>query len=519
VKVKPTTALRGNIARLWAPQNALLRKVFLHAIALASRDNKRPNRRMKTEPRTGRRPAPDTNHLSRRIILVSVANGIAAVLVVIGVLFWMAGRVNSMAAQSSETLLNSAVSAELRRVEVSTADYAFWDYAHELVSARNSQDLYVDFGSGATEGVTFDFIYILDTDGSPLYAYQTGNRASDLSGFDPNLRAAFYPNVINQPLSEFSVVSSYAYDGDQLAVVAAASIRPDATGNRSATDFPVMIAGRWLTQDLLTDIAKQLLISDVALKNDGMTVSPRQSSLALAGPDGQSIGQIIWTAPRPSTQLLATALPVVFILSVLTLAATLFVGRTTAQQTQAILRQQQIARTDQLTGLMNRAGLEELLTTMPVQVAIATGKIAVLYLDLNDFKQINDNEGHDAGDLALQIFAERVRGALRAKDVVVRLGGDEFICILLDEAPGQTADHIARRIATATAPPVRIGDVAHPLSPAIGVAIGAPGIEWPELLKNADTAMYHAKMSTTQEAVFFADKMQAHLPRVTASAN
>lgn len=449
----------------------------------------------------------DTQHLARRIYSIVAINGLAAIAVVAGFVVWMADAVDALARTNAQALLQSALQAELESVALSTADYALWDAPFEWIAAGDTDALYDNFGSGATISSTFDFIYVLNGTGQPIYGYQSDGTQSDLSIIDANLTSQIYPRIVSEDPSNSTVVTSYhAKDGDIVAV-AGTRIRPDDLGDLTSLDLPVMIAGTRLTAQRLEAVSARLLLRDVSIHNAQDTLDAHRTALSVLSESGTPIAQLSWINARPSEQLLASALPIILGMATLTFLATLLIGRISATQTTAYLRQRHLARTDKLTGLPNRAGLDQILKSEDVAKALETGELAVAYLDLNDFKKLNDREGHDAGDLALQIFAERVRSALRSKDSVIRLGGDEFVCILLDESPGQTAEQVTRRIIANTAPPVRIGDTAHAISPSIGVAIGAPGANWPELLRNADIAMYHAKKSKTFQPVFYAPGM------------
>ncbi len=146
---------------------------------------------------------------------------------------------------------------------------------------------------------------------------------------------------------------------------------------------------------------------------------------------------------------------------------------------------------DPLTGLANRA-----LFIDRVQHALArraTQTLAVLFLDLDDFKTINDSLGHAAGDQVLTAVAERFRGALRPEDTISRLGGDEF-AILLDPADAALVDIVAGRLVDALRSPFEIGGKQVHLAGSIGLAMSGPETRSAdELLRNADVAMYTAK--------------------------
>ncbi len=128
-------------------------------------------------------------------------------------------------------------------------------------------------------------------------------------------------------------------------------------------------------------------------------------------------------------------------------------------------------------------------------------------MDLNEFKALNDTFGHEAGDVALQIMAERLRGAVRSHDILASIGGDEFICLLVEDQPCQAAEQIAERMIARTSIPMHIGDHAHQLNVSIGVAVADGETGWAELLRCADTAMYRAKKDGLNQPVFYASGM------------
>ena len=459
---------------------------------------------METRAKTMHRKFDETQGLPKRIVGTAVANGVVGVVVSVGLALWMAVQVNNLAADNARNLFETALAAELSSIALTTTDYAHWDLAFELVSNRDDDGLYDNFGSGASDSETFDFIYVIDVDGTPIYGYVTDEEGSDIALVDRDLVAQVRPQLLAQPLEPYPLVSEFAVVYGQLAAVATGYIRPDDLGDMTAQDLPIMVAGKWLSEDRLADIGGQILLQNVELHTDGETHA-HEMNLSLLDLMGQTIGHVRWDAPRPGSALLSAILPIVLVLSLLTLAATCHVGRIAAKQTAAFLRERHRARTDKLTGLLNRAGMDELVSGKPMMDALEKGHAAIIYLDLNGFKQLNDRLGHDAGDLALQILAERITGATRETDHSVRLGGDEFLCVLIDPAPCQAASFMAKRIVKATQPAVRIGDDAHIVRPSIGVAVAKPGITWNQLLKNADRAMYRAKVQRTLEPVFYAD--------------
>lgn len=158
----------------------------------------------------------------------------------------------------------------------------------------------------------------------------------------------------------------------------------------------------------------------------------------------------------------------------------------------------QLANFDSLTGLPNRNLLFEHLLRGLQQAHRQRQRLALLLLDLDGFKPVNDTLGHDAGDQLLRQVAERLRQCVRAVDTVARLGGDEFVIILSDLEDGQSAAVVARKISAAIAEPILLGDTTAKVTASIGIALHYPDqpVDMNRalgLLKRADQAMYAAK--------------------------
>ena len=163
------------------------------------------------------------------------------------------------------------------------------------------------------------------------------------------------------------------------------------------------------------------------------------------------------------------------------------------------------ARHDPLTGLANRS-----LFALRVEAALARddNAPAVMFLDLDDFKGVNDTLGHAAGDALLVAVAERLRASLREDDLAARLGGDEF-AVLLEHAPTAVeAERAAERVLGALVAPLRVGGRAVRVRASIGVALASAGADSAdELLRNADLAMYTAKAGGRARCAIFSPGM------------
>jgi diguanylate cyclase (GGDEF)-like protein len=154
----------------------------------------------------------------------------------------------------------------------------------------------------------------------------------------------------------------------------------------------------------------------------------------------------------------------------------------------------EVAATDGLTGLANRFRFSEVLGRGLDRGGRNGHTTAVLLVDMNGFKQVNDTMGHKAGDALLTAFARMLRDGILGSDLAARLGGDEFAVVLHDIGGVANAEAVARRIAAATDEPVMIDGTPVRASVSIGIAVSGPAELSPdELLHRADVAMYHAK--------------------------
>ncbi|MGE4337569.1 MAG: diguanylate cyclase [Pigmentiphaga sp.] len=184
---------------------------------------------------------------------------------------------------------------------------------------------------------------------------------------------------------------------------------------------------------------------------------------------------------------------------------------TALKDTEAAL--QRLAGQDPLTGLPNRRSFTEQLNVALQEVEITGGNLALLFIDLDGFKQINDAHGHDTGDRLLRALAQRLQGRLRQHDLLARLGGDEFIALLRQVQPLKDANEdfrdIAQRLLHAAHEPIEIDALQLQVSASIGAVAHSgqdarprPPLEAAWLLRQADQAMYEAKLNGKNQIVF-----------------
>ena len=152
------------------------------------------------------------------------------------------------------------------------------------------------------------------------------------------------------------------------------------------------------------------------------------------------------------------------------------------------------AHYDALTGLPNRLLFRERFTEELRRVRDGAAGGALLYLDLDDFKQVNDTLGHAAGDRMLTVVGQRLRACVKESDTVARIGGDEFTAVLRELPDAATASTVAQRILDTLAAPIWLGGERREVGVSVGIAaFPGDGLDGDELLHHADAAMYRAK--------------------------
>jgi len=181
-------------------------------------------------------------------------------------------------------------------------------------------------------------------------------------------------------------------------------------------------------------------------------------------------------------------------------------------------RMERMAHYDSLTDLPNRALFGDRLSQALLAVARDPAPLALLLIDLNRFKEVNDTLGHDVGDLLLRQVAMRMHDILRAVDTVARLGGDEF-AVLLPHTNEDGAIAVAHKLLTALTTPIMLQGRAVEVGGSIGIALHPPdGADAAALLRQADVAMYQAKQARSGYVVYRAEQDEHSPTRLTRAA-
>ena len=206
----------------------------------------------------------------------------------------------------------------------------------------------------------------------------------------------------------------------------------------------------------------------------------------------------LWTAVTTSSVLDDDGQPVNYIVSAVDIT----------ELKLAHERMEQLALFDSLTNLANRRLFQDRLEQALQSVARRQTQIALLFLDLDQFKQVNDSLGHDAGDMLLLTVADRLKSCVRTQDTVARLGGDEFTILLHDVSDTKDLTMIAENMLASLKAPIRLKGQEVLISTSIGITTAPADGETPDtLMKNADLALYRAKDKGRDQYDFYTESL------------
>jgi diguanylate cyclase (GGDEF)-like protein len=418
----------------------------------------------------------------------------------------MTRALNQQARESERARVGVAIDNLLGETRVLMLDYAKWEAAVPLIQARDMSWIYDNIGASAIAGSAFQLAILW---GGPFASdigwTEGGPRDPQSDIVDPALVDFVETHLRRIPLNLRRGAEFFAWHEGEIFILAAARIEPDAPAvvadliSRDV-DTPRILMGRRLTGKEIAAIADSSLLTRVALLPEqpvGRDVLP------LPGGDGQPIAYLAWEAPDPGTDVLRQMLP--YFLAVgavvfgLTLLGTGLARRSAAHLVIAEKQASVAARTDALTGLPNRAAFNEVLT----EPALSRER-ALLFLDVNDFKRINDSIGHAAGDQVIVRVAQRLAILAGPDCFLARIGGDEFVIVVTGPGAEARIKRLAEEAQKTLGRRFQVLGNEMRLKTASGYAVHATDdMTGEDLVRQADLAMYEAKRQKGGGAVAF----------------
>jgi diguanylate cyclase (GGDEF)-like protein len=275
-------------------------------------------------------------------------------------------------------------------------------------------------------------------------------------------------------------------------------------------DAPILLAIKRRDQAGLQTIAAQIGLENFRIERGGS--NPGLASLAIPGSAGEAGMTMMWSPQTPGDLMRDRLVPLATTGFLLTLSlfgfVLLYLRWITKDLAKSQARSEQLLGRDPLSGLANRMlfgqRLDEALAALPQ----AQDGLAVLFIDLDRFKDVNDTYGHKAGDELIQLVAQRLVNVIRTSDTLARFGGDEFAIIQTGLRAASDSETLAKRILDALTQPFAISDTQVIVGASIGVALAPEhGDNRETLMRLADTALYQAKSEGRNRYSLFQSRM------------
>ncbi|MBI2720352.1 MAG: bifunctional diguanylate cyclase/phosphodiesterase [Rhizobiales bacterium] len=345
----------------------------------------------------------------------------------------------------------------------------------------------------------YDATFIIDSDGKTVFA-STREDPTDLGRQD--IRTYAGDAVLSMlaslpgPGGRFAKTAAILDTKGRFMVVGAGVIVPrfDEMKASRARQYRLVFA-KVLTPDVLGQLSRQFYLDNLHF---AVSRQPSTDSIALANPLGQVVGRLAWTDHSPGTELRIKFSDVVWALVMLFLGvvgALVYIGWRGFKQAHES-REEAISASprDDLTGLPNRRELMNVLIERLSSVRAKAAGLAVVYADLDGFKEVNDAYGHEVGDQLLKSAAAGFAFLAEGMDLVARLGGDEFAIIVSGPEYRERSRRLAANMIEFLVEPMVFGGRVASVSVSVGIVdVETDKIDVEEVLRRADVAMYAAK--------------------------
>ena len=444
---------------------------------------------------------------------IAVALGVFILaLGIIGLLHWSTTSADDLSRERQQKLVARVLEESTALIGRQQESVTVWDDAVKNLRQAPLDMEWLDgnLGIWLHDFYEHDAAFVLDPDDRPIYTMRDGVRlepqefgsaSGEVLPLVSKLRAAMISGAEkNIPLTQLSHGSAdlLIIDGSPSIV----SVKPIISDSGAIVQEPgaefVHVAIRKLDGSFAEQIDRGYGVDDARFVTTASFL-PGEQWEPLRSNSGMIIGYFAWRPFEPGSAVFARLAPVLAGAAVLMAALVFLLMQRNARRTLELRESneavQHLAFHDVLTGLPNRALFEDRLNhALAVFRRTAERRVALLYLDLDRFKTVNDTLGHAAGDELIREFARRLSASIRASDTAARLGGDEFAIIQSDISSVDDVEELCERIIEAASQPFEIGDSRVHVGVSIGVALaGKDGLDAIELARCADIALYEVK--------------------------
>ncbi len=409
-------------------------------------------------------------------------------------LFWSATSQQNEAAREREaTLIETGLTSTVEYISNNLRDYARWNDAVDNLAIKLDPD-WADqnIGPYLYDIQGYSRTFVIDTKGYTTYSNDGPKRTKEQartvlkSALDPILELL---NSADHGVEERYAALAQLDSGP--AIVAASPILPN-PGTKYPAPYPrrYLIFVKNVDSAVFGKLAEDYDIAPLQFSKK-LATQAELASVILRKENGDLIGELSWAPARPGDTTRDRTLPFLVLIALVTMGLAALVLKIAHRTTQDLAASEAAARHmanhDVLTGLPNRRALRAR------GITLASQPKAVLYLDLDGFKEVNDLFGHQAGDALLKEAVERLRHVVKDKGLLARVGGDEFSILLTGEHAHKEARDMAPRIVASLGEPFKANHIKMLVSASVGLSLGGPDSDVDDLARLADVAMYAAK--------------------------
>lgn len=424
----------------------------------------------------------------------------------------MAFHANSLDTQRAQQTASGALASFEQQIASATSDYSAWDDAAKAVYIDRDRDwIEKNYGVFTGAGTLFDTYFMVTPGGETTMAYKDG--APFTAHFDTYFGPSFdslRAGLVSDMARGIYQKTGFVETPDGLAVVGMAAVRSSqGTLTVAKENVTFVILARHLSDAVVNQLAHNYII-------DGLRLVPNVPSdrpfAALRNSKGDILGAFVWDLREPGTRSYRQVLPMVgwgiavigFVLLGLLVSGSVIVRRLMADERAA----RKLSKQDQLSGLLNRSGLNDALDEIEAQAARSRRDAVLIYLDLDRFKDVNDAYGHSVGDQLIRGVTAGLKHLLPQDAAFARIGGDEFAIALVCQETQSCCAALEQSVIAFFKEPFIIGGRLASVGASMGIAVSSQGtLGSAELLRRADMAMYRAKATRSGRAVFYHPSM------------
>lgn len=460
----------------------------------------------------------DRSHFSMRFLLPIILAAVVGLVGLAGFLIWSAQRIDANAYERESQLLERAISELAVNMKTAQQDIAVWDEAVTAYEQGDTAWLAENVGNYAYQTYGHNRVYLVDSEHNPVMAVHEGGHVAPETSTDTisrlkpllqqlrTLDAQAAISAFNSGNSEVApnIVEFTIVDGHPALVGAMPLLSLSGNNASKLGSEAIFISVVLLDAEMASYLGEEYLVDNPAFTLD----RPSNTAVPVVDGSGQTIAWLHWKAAKPGSHLISETTPALItgvLLMALIVAQLLRSLRRVLRQLQAEREEaRDRALRDPLTGLGNRNMFRSTLEQCFATLHPAEPRIALLALDLDRFKQVNDTMGHAAGDELLMLVARRLKPLISSKDTLIRLGGDEFSIIVPAISGHQGPEILARSIVAELSKPMPLTGGSATIGVSVGIATAwdvAKNAE--ELERFADDALYRAKNSGRNRYCFY----------------